>query len=253
MSDSGQQSDGEPPPAGFSSLGPGRLLAIGDIHGCARPLEALIDTLRPTSADTFVVLGDFINRGPASSRVIELLIALQSQTRLIAILGNHEEELLAARYDSKAEARWLAMGGQATLASYAAEAGLSDIPAAHWQFIEAALPWWECEGYFFTHANYRPELPLAEQAATELRWLSLSDAPPQPHCSGKIAIVGHTPNLAGHVVDFGFLRCLDTGCGLGGKLTVMDVESRQIWQCAEESHIVVWGDDPDIRAVAPRP
>jgi serine/threonine protein phosphatase 1 len=159
------------------------------------------------------------------------------------ILGNHEEEMLAARHDRQAYGRWLAMGGSATLLSYSDNADLTDIPEAHWRFIEAAVPWWECEGYFFTHANYAPEVPLCEQTAWELRWLSLSERPPQPHCSGKTAIVGHTPNLSGHVVDFGFLRCLDTGCGLGGRLTVMDVHSRQIWQCSEESEVVIWGDD----------
>jgi serine/threonine protein phosphatase 1 len=216
---------------------------MGDIHGCSRPLEALLETLRLTPRDTLVTLGDYVNRGPASCSVLEALIALQAQTTLIAILGNHEEEMLAARHDRQALARWLAMGGEATLMSYGPDAQLAEIPPAHWQFIEAALPWWECGEFFFTHANYAPDLPLAEQSAVELRWLSLSDQPPRPHCSGKTAIVGHTPNLAGHVVDFGFLRCLDTGCGLGGRLTVMDVHSRQIWQCGEESEIVVWGDD----------
>lgn len=239
MSDTG----GNPQfPMATPGPGEGRLLAIGDIHGCVRPLEALLDTLQLTPLDTLVALGDFVNRGPASRQVLDTLIALQAQTRLVPILGNHEEEMLAAREDRQALARWLAMGGEATLASYAPEAQLADIPTAHWQFLEAALPWWECAEYFFTHANYDPALPLDQQSALELRWLSLGDRPPQPHLSGKTAIVGHTPNLAGHVVDFGFLRCLDTGCGLGGRLTAMDVRSRQTWQCREDSDIVVWGD-----------
>lgn len=227
-----------PPP---QSAGVGRLLALGDIHGCIRPLEALLDALQLTPADTLVALGDFVNRGPATRQVLDTLVALQAQTRLVPILGNHEEEMLAARHDRSALARWLAMGGEATLASYSAEAQLADIPADHWRLIESALEWWECENFFFTHANYAPELPLDQQSAVELRWLSIGERTPQPHCSGKTAIVGHTPNLAGHVVDFGFLRCLDTGCGLGGRLTAMDVRTRQIWQCGEESDIVIWG------------
>ena len=78
------------------------------------------------------------------------------------------------------------------------------------------------------------------QSAMELRWQALNDWQVRPHCSGKTAIVGHTPNLTGRVVDYGFLRCLDTGCGLGGYLTAMDVRTGQQWRCAQESEKVVW-------------
>lgn len=210
-----------------------RLLAVGDIHGCAATLDALMAVVQPRAQDTLVVLGDFVNRGPASKQVVDRLIELRKQTRLVTILGNHEEEMLAARWDPQALRRWLAMGGEATLASYGLGTTLAEIPESHWHFIEQALPWWEVENFFFTHANYAPDLPLAEQSGLALRWLGLHEQPARPHCSGKIAIVGHTANLSGHVVDYGFLRCLDTGCGLGGRLTAMDVRTRQIWQCPE--------------------
>lgn len=226
---------------------PERLLAIGDIHGCVVPLEALLDVLQPGPADFLVVLGDFVNRGPASRQVVERLIDLGRQTQLVTILGNHEEEMLAARFDELARGRWLAMGGEATLASYSSRsapaARFEDIPDAHWRFLSEALSWWECEDYFFTHANYVPDLPLAEQTAAALRWLSLNEMPPQPHMSGKTAIVGHSANLAGRVVDYGFLRCLDTGCGLGGRLTAMDVRSRAIWQCSEQDRVILAAND----------
>ena len=154
------------------------------------------------------------------------------------------------------------MGGLATLASYGAATLLSKkadewassqseppkltsdslqlIPHDHWQVLERAQDWWECDHFFFVHAGYDPAMPLNNQPAMELRWLALGDWQVKPHCSGKTAIVGHTPNLAGHVVDFGFLRCLDTGCGLGGYLTAMDIRSGQQWRCAEDSEKVAW-------------
>lgn len=216
---------------------------MGDIHGCIRPLDALLEMLQLCSEDTLVVLGDFINRGPASCEVIERLLALERETQLVSILGNHEEEMLSARSDPLALQRWLVMGGRATLTSYGVKS-LEEIPLDHWTFIERALSWWEVEEYFFTHANYNADLPLSDQSALELRWLPVGDQPIKPHCSGKTAIVGHTPNLAGRVVDFGFLRCLDTGCGLGGRLTVMDIRTRQTWQCEESSRSVLWGNEP---------
>lgn len=240
----------------------GRLLAIGDIHGCARPLRAICDSLQLSAEDTLVILGDFINRGPQTREVIQTLIQAAQQCELIVIQGNHEEEMLAARQDARCFQQWLAMGGVATLASYGLETPLSKsdhewtfsknappklsqaslqmVPPEHWQIIEQAKPYWEFEGFFFTHAGYDPDLPLAKQSPTELRWLGLSDWSVRPHCSGKTAIVGHTPNLAGRVVDFGFLKCLDTGCGLGGCLTAMDLHTGHQWQCAEDSEKVVW-------------
>lgn len=240
----------------------GRLLAIGDIHGCAKPMRALLDAILPQPEDTLVILGDFINRGPATREVLEVLLQVGQQCELIVILGNHEEELLAARQDVRSFHQWLAMGGAATLASYGvdtqssksedewalSESGgpklgpciLKIIPIEHWQIVEQARAYWECGNYFFTHAGYDPDLPLDKQSPTELRWLALSDWSVRPHCSGKTAIVGHTPNLSGRIVDFGFLRCLDTGCGLGGRLTAMDILSGHQWHCPEDSEKVVW-------------
>ncbi len=228
-------------PAATPARPAGRLLAVGDIHGCIRPLEAILDSVHLVAGDTLVVLGDFVNRGPATRQVIEQFLHLQASIRLITILGNHEEEMLAARHDQAALARWLAMGGRATLASYEADS-LSEIPPEHWAFIESAVPWWETQEFFFTHANYAADVPLADQSSLELRWMALDDQPVRPHMSGKTAIVGHTPNLAGRIVDFGFLRCLDTGCGLGGCLTMMDLESGHSWQCAELSQKVIWNN-----------
>ena len=93
----------------------GRLLAIGDIHGCVRPLRAVLDAISLVADDTLVVLGDFVNRGSATRDVMEVLIQVAQQCELILILGNHEEELLAAREDQDAFHRWLSMGGVATL------------------------------------------------------------------------------------------------------------------------------------------
>jgi serine/threonine protein phosphatase 1 len=51
--------------------------------------------------------------------------------------------------------------------------------------------------------------------------------------SGKTAIVGHTPQKDGRVLDLGHLKCIDTFCGHGGLLTALDVGSGQIWQVTE--------------------
>ena len=90
------------------------------------------------------------------------------------------------------------------------------------------MPWFETETHFFVHANYDPDLSLDQQDDQLLRWMSLHDSLPGPHASGKIAVVGHTPQS--EILDLGHLICLDTGCVYGGHLTAMDIHSRKTWQ-----------------------
>src|SRR5262249_47793301 len=77
----------------------GRTIAIGDIHGCPDALAALLDAVAPGREDTVVTLGDYIDRGPDSRRVLDRLIALAGRCRLVPLLGNHEEALLSALCD----------------------------------------------------------------------------------------------------------------------------------------------------------
>ena len=71
-----------------------RTIAIGDIHGCSVALDALLEAIRPRPADYVVTLGDYINRGPDSRGVIERLIELENQCRLVPLLGNHDQTKL---------------------------------------------------------------------------------------------------------------------------------------------------------------
>jgi serine/threonine protein phosphatase 1 len=52
---------------------------------------------------------------------------------------------------------------------------------------------------------------------------------PEPHCSGKVASVGHTPHKSGEILDLGFLKCIDTFCHGGGWLTVLEVNTEKVW------------------------
>src|SRR5437764_909235 len=96
---------------------PGRTIAIGDIHGCSAALAALLDDIGPRPEDTLVPLGDYIDRGPDSRGVMDRLTALARCCRLVPLLGNHEEMLVAALTDREALKLWLACGGVETLAS----------------------------------------------------------------------------------------------------------------------------------------
>jgi serine/threonine protein phosphatase 1 len=75
-----------------------------------------------------------------------------------------------------------------------------------------------------------PELPLEEQPGEAQRWRVTDAQLAKPHSSGKIAVVGHTPQWSGQILDLGFLLCIDTNCHRGGWLTALDVGTGQVWQ-----------------------
>jgi serine/threonine protein phosphatase 1 len=209
----------------------GRVLAIGDIHGCIRALDSVLDMVRPAAGDLVVTLGDYIDRGPDSRAVIDRLIDLGARTRLVTLRGNHEEMILSARGDEHAAHLWLFWGGRATLESYGGEVW-SDVervvPEAHWAFFEATADSFETDDHLFVHASVDPDLPLEEQPADKLRWEQIRRG--RPHCSGKLMICGHTRQVAGVPLDLGHAICVDTWVYGEGWLSCLDVRTREVHQ-----------------------
>jgi len=206
---------------------PERTIAVGDVHGCAKALKALIDAIRPTADDLIVTLGDYVNRGPDSRGVLDLLDDLRGRCRLVPILGNHDEMLLRAH---------------ARLPALAASAGRGDRPARDWArelprlvprnlaFLESCVASHETAEHIFVHASYDPNEPMDRQPGSLLRWHSLRDGVPRPHASGKVVFAGHTSQKNGKILDLGHIVCIDTYCHGGGWLTALDVHARRSWQ-----------------------
>jgi serine/threonine protein phosphatase 1 len=221
----------------------GRTIAIGDIHGCADALAALIDAVGPGPEDTLVTLGDHIDRGPDSRGVLNQFIALAGRCRLVPLLGDHEEMLLDALRDRAALRRWLTCGGAETLRSYGWSPGgprraLADwIPQPHREFLASCRPYHETDSHLFVHAGFLPDLPMEQQPGQALRWRVTDARTASPHCSGKVAVVGHTPQRTGEVLDLGFLICIDTNCARGGWLTALDTDRGRVWQSDREGRL----------------
>lgn len=211
----------------------GRTIAIGDIHGCARALELVLQMISPSSDDVVVPLGDYVDRGPDSKAVIDQIIQLKERCQVAPILGNHEEMMIQVLGGEDPFAGWLRFGGVETLESYGFSGDLEVIPESHRSFLDGLLDYFETDRFVFTHAAYDPWLPMDEQSAEMLRWHSLRDGIPEPHVSGKRFIVGHTANKQGRIIDVDYLTCLDTHCYGGGWLTAMDVEQGLVWQANE--------------------
>jgi len=214
-----------------------RTIAIGDMHGCLPALETLLRMIEPQPDDTIVTLGDYVDRGPDTRGVIQRLIDLGQQCRLVPLLGNHDEMLLLI-HDHREDLLdgWLAYGGDATLASYGVRR-TSRIPGAHIDFLRNCRLIHQTGQHFFVHGNYREDVPLDRQPRESLLWESLKRRQPGPHQSGKIAIVGHSAQKTGRVLDLGHLKCIDTWCYGDGWLTALDIETGKVWQADKKGKL----------------
>jgi serine/threonine protein phosphatase 1 len=218
-----------------------RLLAIGDIHGCLRSLDKILNSIELRADDLIVTLGDYVDRGPDSRGVLDRLIALKSRGRLLPLLGNHDLMMVHARQWQEASPIWLACGGHSTLASYGAPtakaAELRRVPQEHWDFLEnACVNWYETNTHIFVHASLYPDLPLSDQPDSALLWDKLDR--PVAHCSGKIVVCGHTRQASGVPVSWGTTVCIDTGAyAPDGWLTCLDVAEGCYWQANESGEL----------------
>ena len=224
-----------------------RIYAIGDIHGCSDLLETLLDQITADNlmrADVqsikLVFLGDYIDRGPDSARVIDTLMhGLPGGYEAIFLKGNHEAMMLEALEDSKAASFWMQNGGYETIASYTFRKELRDsdpetddpmpvftqhLPPEHLDFLTSLQHSYQCGDYFFAHAGVHPDKPLDEQKDRDLMWIrdrflfSEKDF-------GKIIVHGHTPVRE---VDTADNRIgIDTAAVYGGKLTALMLEGKQ--------------------------
>src|SRR5580704_16348389 len=140
--------------------------AIGDIHGCLDKLRSLLLRCEKHAAGrppAFVFVGDYIDRGPQSSAVIDCLIDLKARhgERVVTLKGNHEAMALAA-FDGSGPVRlWLAQGGLATLKSYGI-AEPHELPRAHVDWLRALPLRYDDGRRLFVHAGVNPDMPLED-------------------------------------------------------------------------------------------
>ena len=148
------------------------LLVIPKVHGAYQSLSIILERVLPLrfsvgQEDALVLLGDYIDKGEESDKVLDLLISIQDE-RILMLRGNQEELLLKA-FSSEANFEyWLKQGGVATLIAYLKRAGLSEtspysipytrlrdlVPESHLAFLRSLPCKLDFEGYYFTHAGF---------------------------------------------------------------------------------------------------
>lgn len=228
-----------------------RVFAVGDIHGCADLLTGLLGTIsKETAADAqpplLVFLGDYVDRGPGSREVIDMLLEVRQQTPETRFLcGNHEEAMLYFLNDLEAGMAWTGYGGKATMRSYGVstpddetdldawrethEALKAAIPESHMRFLWGLEDRVDLGDYLFVHAGVDPDRPLSAQLAKDLRWIRepfLSDR----RRLDKVVVHGHTPTTDPYADDRRI--GVDTWAYKTGVLTAVEItaEGRRFLQ-----------------------
>jgi serine/threonine protein phosphatase 1 len=208
------------------------LIAIGDIHGCAQTLDALLDRLDPAPDDHLLFVGDYIDRGPDSKGVIDRLLKLREDHNCTFLRGNHEA-LMLGYLDEGAFNLWRLNGGIATLRSYADESGDFEVPEEHAEFVRETELYCEVEDHFFVHAGLKPGLTIEDNIKEygEDVFLWERDHLEAPDLVWERPVVcGHTPRP--EPVNRDKLLMIDTGCvyhmqpGMG-KLTAVYLPERE--------------------------
>jgi len=204
------------------------VFAVGDVHGCVdllvemhREIIKQAKALPENLKRVVVYLGDYIDRGPDSADVIDLLVAAPLPGfKSIHLLGNHEHAFI--RFvrgerdflNSPKVVQWLFReGGLATLKSYGVTVSsntfpeniqrmrvqlLRKMPTDHFEFLQRLTLNHSIGDYFFVHAGIDPTRSLSEQRPSDL----LNIREPflaSKELYDKVIVHGHTPYKAPNI------------------------------------------------------
>jgi serine/threonine protein phosphatase 1 len=219
---------------------------IGDIHGCFDEMACLIEDLPLRPSDRIVFLGDYVDRGPDSERVISYLIGLKTQlsNELVFLKGNHEDMFLAylglpGQYGDM----FLYNGGGATLASYGIARPpatgtqvLAQLPPPHIDFLRNLRSYYLAEPFLCVHAGVHPLKSLDKQSALDTLWIR-QEFIANPHRLPYTIIFGHTPQRE-ILFDLPYKIGIDTGLVYGNKLSCIELQQKTLLQIERKSRKV---------------
>lgn len=206
----------------------GRLIIVGDVHGCAGELVKLMEKEQfDAIRDTLVFCGDLVNKGPDSGSVVRLARRFSA----LGVRGNHDDELLEAWYRTGRYREGLHKYTNNALPQMSSE----DVSYIRELPLSLSIPWLQL---IVVHAGVVPGVSLASQRFEDLLWMrDLKQAGTSGMWQGlRNPEIGSLPwadvwSGPEHVV-FGhdakrrlqqkaFATGLDTGCVYGSELTAL--------------------------------
>jgi len=220
-----------------------RVYAIGDVHGRLDLLQEMHRRIQAENDKTppfdwvIVHLGDYVDRGPDSKGVLDLLVNAQKKThRMLAIAGNHDIGFLEFLATGAPNGIFAYNGGRQTALSYGVSIDFSDlrsiavgreallraIPSTHVEFLRGLKLSMVFGDFFFCHAGIRPGIDLDKQDSEDLVWIRQQFLD-EPRLYSKVIIHGHTPVTD---VEIRPNRInLDTGAVFSGRLSALAIDA----------------------------
>lgn len=235
-----------------------RTLVIGDIHGGLKALVQLLERAEVTPEDELIFLGDYVDGWSDSANVVSYLIDLAKQNSCIFLRGNHDDLTYRWLKTGELNDQWLQHGGQSSIDAYRQFS--EEKKASHIEFFEQMVNYYiDKEDRLFVHAGFTNlKGPQQEYTAIPLYWdrtlweLALCVDPAlEPGETGyprrlelfKEIFIGHTPvTRIGSTKPYKAANVynMDTGAAFKGRLSLMDVHTKEIYQSDE-----VWSLYPD--------
>ena len=213
-----------------------KIFVLGDIHGGYKSLIQCFERSGfDYENDDLIVLGDVCDGWTETRECVDELLKVKN---LIYILGNHDKWSYNWAKNNEREHLWISQGGWNTLRSYDFK-----MPEEHIKFFEQAYLWIEDKerDILFVHGGIDPQTRVDKQPEDVILWdrnlihsawhrKNKKDYALTPY---KEVFIGHTTTLS-YGTDKPIHACniwdLDTGCGWHGKLTIMNLDTREYWQ-----------------------
>lgn len=243
-----------------------RKLVVGDIHGGYIALRQILERCEYNSSeDQLIFLGDYVDGWSESSEVVQQLIEIEENTSIkpIFLRGNHDKWCEDWLTKGQVHPYWLPQGGQQTIDSYVSSGYI--IEDSHKEFFKNLVNYYvDEENRGFVHGGYYSAKGLGhEKYEADYYWdrgfwnlAVVHHGKGIPSTNGitiydkhKEVYVGHTTTMSytckphlpesklqdsGSGIHVPMNRCnvwnMDTGSGYKGKLTIMDIDSKEIWQ-----------------------
>ncbi len=225
-----------------------RTFVIGDIHGALKALKQILERASVQDNDQLIFLGDFVDGWSQSFEVIQYLVELEKTMTCIFIKGNHD--LWCQQWLAKdiIDETWIYNGGKATFKSYQNRSEADKL--IHLQFFQRMLNYYiDDDNRLFIHAGFSSlHGPYKEHYSSNYSWdrtlweMALCMDKKLKKDSGLYPkrlklfseiFIGHTPTL--HYDSFEPMHAvnvwnIDTGAAFNGRLSILDVHSKQFWQ-----------------------
>ena len=230
---------------------------IGDIHGAYKALLQIMDRAPLKEGDTIIVLGDIVDGWSESFECVEYFIQNKDKYNWVFIRGNHDSWFLDYLKMGYSPIGW-EQGSRATIDSYIRNLKeedtfklLSFIPKEHFQFFENQVPYKVIDNNLFIHGGFNRHYLLQDQTEFIFMWdrdlwyaamsFGIMEEDSEHFLRPKLKIkenfkeifIGHTTTLQfkeSVPMNRANIWNLDTGAGFNGKLTIMNVDTKEFYQ-----------------------